>query len=139
MFGTESHNLTSPGFPGDYPSQLRCQWQIRAVNKPSQGSADSSPRRLLASIVAFQLENQYDYLTLYNQDVESRATDLITKLTGSIRLTTIVSSGPILFIKFTSDNTGSRMGIKIHFQPIDRTSKKHRVVPRLQQKRTPNK
>ncbi|XP_033637279.1 uncharacterized protein LOC117298251 [Asterias rubens] len=120
LFGTATHNLTSPAYPSVYPSDQQCGWLIQTYEKPSDNelSTTDNPWRLSATIVAFDLENQYDYLSLFNYE-DDQATDIIAKLTGRVKLTTVVSSGPAMFIRFTSDKTGARSGFKIRFQPIN--------------------
>ena len=127
------HYLYSPNFPGNYPDNAECTWSIQAANS----------NFIELQLLHFDLETNYDYMTLYNG--ESTSDPLLASLTSTIietaafiaswtpvqtviaeieqmsisQLPTYHSSGAHMMIKFTSDYMGSRQGFLVRFRGIN--------------------
>ncbi len=97
-------NLTSPGFPLKYRNDLICLWTII-------GREDSFT---VLSIVEFQLERGYDFLTIgIGAYASSGSGDVIARLTGLVKLRTITSPETTMWIQIATDRTGIGNGFHI--------------------------
>ncbi|KFV19018.1 Neuropilin-2, partial [Tauraco erythrolophus] len=101
--------ITSPGYPNDYPSHQNCEWVIYAP--------ESNQKIILNFNPHFEIEKhdcKYDYIEI--RDGDSEAADLLGKHCGNIAPPTIVSSGPYLYIKFTSDYARQGAGFSLRYE-----------------------
>ena len=53
---SEPGNLTSPGFPGNYPNNLNCRWTFVAEN---------ATQKVLLKFTYLKLEKNYDIITIH--------------------------------------------------------------------------
>ena len=72
---TEYVNLTSPGFPANYPHEYTCQWFI---------SIADSDNVIIVGIVFFDLEREFDFVIIGSDHDTTDDSSVITKLTGNI-------------------------------------------------------
>ncbi|NXD96245.1 NRP2 protein, partial [Chaetorhynchus papuensis] len=101
--------ITSPGYPNDYPSHQNCEWVIYAP--------ESNQKIILNFNPHFEIEKhdcKYDYIEI--RDGDSEAADLLGKHCGNIAPPTIISSGPSLYIKFTSDYARQGAGFSLRYE-----------------------
>ncbi|XP_010187217.1 PREDICTED: neuropilin-2 [Mesitornis unicolor] len=101
--------ITSPGYPNDYPSHQNCEWVIFAP--------ESNQKIILNFNPHFEIEKhdcKYDYIEI--RDGDSEAADLLGKHCGNIAPPTIISSGPSLYIKFTSDYARQGAGFSLRYE-----------------------
>ena len=59
---SNAQNLSSPGYPDNYPDNLNCSWTITA---PTDASANSVPYSMTIQITAMDTEPCCDFLTIY--------------------------------------------------------------------------
>ncbi|XP_064017353.1 neuropilin-2 isoform X4 [Pogoniulus pusillus] len=101
--------ITSPGYPNDYPSHQNCEWVIY--------TPESNQKIILNFNPHFEIEKhdcKYDYIEI--RDGDSEAADLLGKHCGNIAPPTIISSGPSLYIKFTSDYARQGAGFSLRYE-----------------------
>ncbi|XP_061587803.1 neuropilin-1a-like [Cololabis saira] len=101
--------LTSPGYPGAYPSSQQCVWVITA---PEQGQ-----KILINFNPHFDLEDRdckYDYVEVYNGGDE--LSPMLGKFCGKIAPSPIISSGTQLLIKFVSDYETHGAGFSVRYE-----------------------
>ncbi|XP_020636417.3 neuropilin-2 isoform X1 [Pogona vitticeps] len=101
--------ITSPGYPQDYPSHQNCEWIIYAP-EPNQ-------KIILSFNPHFEIEKhdcKYDFIEI--RDGDSESADLLGKHCGNIAPPTITSSGPSLYIKFTSDYARQGAGFSLRYE-----------------------
>lgn len=95
--------ITSPGFPLNYPNKANCEWKIYV----DEGS------RIKLTFMDFKVEScPYDYLEVFNgdtKDIKKR----VAKLCGSDLPDPIESSGNTLILKFSSDYAFGYKGFKV--------------------------
>ena len=70
-------NLTSPGFPGNYPNNLNCRWTFVAENET---------QKVLFKFTYLKLEKNYDIITMHQ---ERHYSDPQILLTGTYLVITI--------------------------------------------------
>ncbi|XP_078690973.1 cubilin-like isoform X2 [Branchiostoma floridae x Branchiostoma belcheri] len=99
-------SFTSPGYPGNYPNNASCSWQI-FVN--------------ISEVIAFRFSEfhlesgsgcPWDYLAIYDGS-DTRA-PLLARLCGTSGTTTF-TTGRNAFVVFRSDLTVSRTGFSVNF------------------------
>ncbi|KAJ8255194.1 hypothetical protein GJAV_G00202080 [Gymnothorax javanicus] len=101
--------ITSPGYPHEYPPHQNCQWVITAP-EPSQ-------RIVLNFNPHFELEKldcRYDFIEI--RDGNSDGADLLGKHCSNIAPPAIISSGPVLLIKFVSDYAHQGAGFSLRYE-----------------------
>ncbi|KAJ8282962.1 hypothetical protein COCON_G00054810 [Conger conger] len=101
--------ITSPGYPHEYPPHQNCQWVITAP-EPSQ-------RIVLNFNPHFELEKldcRYDFIEI--RDGNSEPADLLGKHCSNIAPPAIISSGPVLHIKFVSDYAHQGAGFSLRYE-----------------------
>ncbi|XP_019641735.1 PREDICTED: uncharacterized protein LOC109483192 [Branchiostoma belcheri] len=104
--------VTSPNYPGNYGNNQDCEWLITVP-------AGSMIRLTFHS---FDLEEDYDFLRIY--DGASASAALIQELTGLRSVFPIVSTSNVMFLKFTSDDSGREQGFSFSY-----TSRNTSVCP----------
>ncbi|KAM3854464.1 neuropilin-2 isoform 2-T2 [Vipera latastei] len=101
--------ITSPGYPQDYPSHQNCEWIIYAPEPNQKITLNFNPH--------FEIEKhdcKYDFIEIRDGDNENA--DLLGKHCGNIAPPTITSSGPSLYIKFTSDYARQGAGFSLRYE-----------------------
>ncbi|MBN3319756.1 NRP2 protein, partial [Atractosteus spatula] len=101
--------ITSPGYPHEYPPHQHCKWIITAP-EPSQ-------RIVLNFNPHFELERldcRYDFIEI--RDGNSDSADLLGKHCSNIAPPAIISSGPVLMIKFVSDYAHQGAGFSLRYE-----------------------
>ncbi|XP_078619855.1 uncharacterized protein LOC144886906 isoform X2 [Branchiostoma floridae x Branchiostoma japonicum] len=95
--------VTSPNYPGHYGNFATCEWTITVP----EGS------RVLLTFDSFQLEDGFDYLTIY--DGGSSSAPRLQRLTGNAILDPITSTSNQLFVRFTSDTSNTAQGFQFSY------------------------
>ncbi|XP_056321201.1 neuropilin-2b isoform X1 [Danio aesculapii] len=101
--------ITTPGYPLEYPPHQNCRWVITAP-EPSQ-------RIVLNFNPHFELEKldcRYDFIEI--RDGNSDAADLLGRHCSNIAPPAIISSGPVLHIKFVSDYAHQGAGFSLRYE-----------------------
>ncbi|XP_070564555.1 cubilin-like [Ptychodera flava] len=97
-------NITSSGFPMNYPHGSQCQWTITV----EEGYT------ILISLVVFETEENYDYLHIGEGSVVDWSQHY--ELTGSDLPKDITLNNHEAWLVFTSDNSISRQGFHLTYQ-----------------------
>ncbi|XP_066292099.1 enteropeptidase-like isoform X2 [Branchiostoma lanceolatum] len=100
-------SFTSPGYPGNYPNNARCSWQI-SIN---------TSQVIAIRFNAFNLESggsscPYDYLDVY--DGSSTAVSRLARLCGS-SAQTVFTTGRNAFVVFRTDGSVTSSGFSAYF------------------------
>ncbi|XP_019641868.1 PREDICTED: cubilin-like [Branchiostoma belcheri] len=99
-------SFTSPGYPGNYPNNANCSWQI-SVN---------TGEVIAFRFSQFSLEGgsscPWDYLAIY--DGSDSTAPLLARLCGTSGTTTF-TTGRNAFVVFRSDSIVSRTGFSVNF------------------------
>nr|AAI63576.1 Neuropilin 2b [Danio rerio]AAI63589.1 Neuropilin 2b [Danio rerio] len=101
--------ITTPGYPLEYPPHQNCRWVITAP-EPSQ-------RIVLNFNPHFELEKldcRYDFIEI--RDGNSDGADLLGRHCSNIAPPAIISSGPVLHIKFVSDYAHQGAGFSLRYE-----------------------
>ncbi|XP_016424462.1 neuropilin-2-like isoform X1 [Sinocyclocheilus rhinocerous] len=101
--------ITTPGYPLEYPPHQNCRWVITAP-EPSQ-------RIVLNFNPHFELEKldcRYDFIEI--RDGNSENADLLGRHCSNIAPPAIISSGPVLHIKFVSDYAHQGAGFSLRYE-----------------------
>ncbi|KAM8966399.1 CUB and sushi domain-containing protein 3 [Pelodytes ibericus] len=105
-FSSPSGIILSPGWPGYYKDSLNCEWVIEA--EPG--------RSIKISFERFQTELNYDVLEVHD------GPNLLSPLLGSYNGTQVpqflFSSINYLYLLFTTDNSRSNNGFKLHYESV---------------------
>ncbi|XP_022079238.1 uncharacterized protein LOC110973075 isoform X2 [Acanthaster planci] len=103
-------NLTSPGWPGNYPSNLRCYWVAIAPQE----------KRNLVIFLEFDTQSGYDYLKLSNGIQFSQG----LKVSGKNFPSRMASKGNELSLHFFSNYNDGRKGflLQLEQRPADQIS-----------------
>ncbi|KAL2076522.1 hypothetical protein ACEWY4_027880, partial [Coilia grayii] len=106
---SEAGYITTPGYPLEYPPHQDCRWVITAP-EPSQ-------RIVLNFNPHFELEKldcRYDFIEI--RDGNSDAADLLGRHCSNIAPPAIISSGPVLHIRFVSDYAHQGAGFSLRYE-----------------------
>ena len=76
---------------------------------------------ILVQVHEFILERGFDYLTIGNGDMPGE--DTVGRLTGEIKLRLFTSAKEKLWMKFTTDKTGSMPGFRLLISEIKSSEK----------------
>uniref|UniRef100_A0A8C6YAA3 CUB and Sushi multiple domains 3 n=1 Tax=Naja naja TaxID=35670 RepID=A0A8C6YAA3_NAJNA len=105
-FAAPSGVILSPGWPGYYKDSLNCEWVIEA--EPGHSIKITFER--------FQTELNYDVLEVHD------GPNLLSPLLGSYNGTQVpqflFSSSNFIYLLFTTDNSRSNNGFKIHYESV---------------------
>ncbi|XP_027032167.2 neuropilin-2a isoform X3 [Tachysurus fulvidraco] len=114
---TTAGYITSPGYPSEYPPHQNCEWVITAP-EPNQ-------RIILNFNPHFELERldcRYDFIEI--RDGSSDSADLLGRHCSNIAPPAIMSSGPVVHIKFVSDYAHQGAGFSLRYE-ILKTGSEH--------------
>ncbi|XP_066263243.1 deleted in malignant brain tumors 1 protein-like [Branchiostoma lanceolatum] len=95
--------VTSPNHPSDYGNNENCEWTIAAP--------EGSTVRL--TFDSFNLEDSYDFLTIYDGDSDSALQ--LGRFTGSDIPVPSPSTSNIMLVRFTSDGSATAQGFRFSF------------------------
>ncbi|KAK1165586.1 neuropilin-2-like isoform X1 [Acipenser oxyrinchus oxyrinchus] len=101
--------ITSPGYPHEYPPHQRCEWVITAPEPTQKIVLNFNPHFELE-----KLDCRYDYIEI--RDGENESGDLLGKHCSNIAPPAIISSGPVLYIKFASDYAHQGAGFSLRYE-----------------------
>ncbi|XP_077127218.1 CUB and sushi domain-containing protein 3 isoform X7 [Ranitomeya variabilis] len=105
-FSAPSGVILSPGWPGYYKDSLNCEWVIEAEPE----------RSIKITFERFQTELNYDVLEVHD------GPNLLSPLVGSFNGTQVpqflFSSLNYLYLLFTTDDSRSNNGFKIHYESV---------------------
>nr|DBA24038.1 TPA: hypothetical protein GDO54_011744 [Pyxicephalus adspersus] len=105
-FSSPSGVILSPGWPGYYKDSLNCEWVI-----------DAEPgRSIKITFERFQTELNYDVLEV--QDGPNLLSPLVGSYNGTQVPQFLFSSMNYLYLLFTTDNSRSNNGFKIHYESV---------------------
>ncbi|KAJ8005317.1 hypothetical protein DPEC_G00145370 [Dallia pectoralis] len=115
---TSVQSFQSPGFPNRYPSQTRCQWQIRT----------SQQNVISARFSDFHIEDDCsnDYVFIYDSLI-SDETQAITQKCGQRPPSNpleVLSSGNLMLVNLITDSSVQRPGFKAFYSVIPLTTSK---------------
>ena len=122
-----SGEISSPGYPGPYPSNLACEWiiqgapgdiielqfldfEIEGNRKSRNGRRNGRNRRRKER----SLTCLYDFVSIY--DGSSTDSPLIGTYCGNVAPTNILSTGNELLITFTTDDSTALSGFSASFR-----------------------
>ncbi|XP_075058584.1 CUB and sushi domain-containing protein 1 [Mixophyes fleayi] len=98
--------IESPGFPHGYPNYANCTWIIITGER----------NRIQLSFHIFALEEDFDILSVY--DGQTQQGNLKVRLSGFQLPSSIVSTGSILTLWFTTDFAVSAQGFKAVYEVL---------------------
>ncbi|KAM4836887.1 CUB and sushi domain-containing protein 1 [Thomomys bottae] len=98
--------IESPGFPHGYPNYANCTWMILTGER----------NRIQLSFHTFALEEDFDILSVYDGQLQQG--NLKVRLSGFHLPSSIVSSGSILTLWFTTDFAVSAQGFKALYEVL---------------------
>ncbi|XP_054992155.1 CUB and sushi domain-containing protein 1 isoform X1 [Sorex araneus] len=98
--------IESPGFPHGYPNYANCTWIILTGER----------NRIQLSFHTFALEEDFDILSVYDGQLQQG--NLKVRLSGFQLPSSIVSSGSILTLWFTTDFAVSAQGFKALYEVL---------------------
>ena len=116
----EKGRLTSPKFPKNYVDSDLCEWVISSEDSYiiilEFHTFDVCIQNFffnykLCSAIFLQLEEGYDFLTVYNG--KSQESEMLESLTGHLNIDPIVSTGNNIFIKFETNDSGNKKGFNV--------------------------
>ena len=111
----EGGQITSPGYPKEYPLNKQCTWVISAPN----GKA------VKLQFKEFELEKhfscRYDYLEVKDSDEQQKS--LLGKYCGDAIPSPVQSSGSTMYVKFYSDELNAYRGFALNWHTIDGPSR----------------
>jgi subtilisin family serine protease len=100
--------LTDGSGPSDYSNNTQCEWLIQPT----------SAARVRFWMTQLSIENNRDFVRLY--DGPTTAAPLLRSFTGT-RLTnsdTILSSGPVMLVRFETDEVGRGAGFQARYNTV---------------------
>ncbi|XP_069122184.1 cubilin-like [Argopecten irradians] len=100
-------SLTSPGYPGNYTERHSCRWLITVPGRRVI-RATFSDLNLIGSA-----DCNRDSVTVYNGNSEQQP--IFGRYCGNETPATLVSSGNVMLVKFTTDGIGSAPGFRLTF------------------------
>ncbi|XP_045432188.1 CUB and sushi domain-containing protein 1 isoform X1 [Pipistrellus kuhlii] len=98
--------IESPGFPHGYPNYANCTWIVLTGERT----------RIQLSFLAFALEEDFDILAVYDGQLQQG--NLKVRLSGFQLPSSIVSSGSILTLWFTTDFAVSAQGFRALYEVL---------------------
>ncbi|KAL3290304.1 hypothetical protein HHI36_023648 [Cryptolaemus montrouzieri] len=104
--------ITSPGSSGEYQSDMRCNWVIRAP----LGNI------IQLTWITFQIEKRftcdYDYVTIYDNNTIPGRGGFVGKYCGNMLPPSLISTSNIVTITFVSDTTPNTGGFTLSYNFI---------------------
>ncbi|XP_048861849.1 neuropilin-2-like isoform X1 [Brienomyrus brachyistius] len=101
--------ITSPGYPHEYPPHQSCRWVITAPEPSQRITLNFNPHFELE-----RLDCRYDFIEI--RDGNSESADLLGKHCSNIAPPPLISSGPMVHIKFVSDYAHQGAGFSLRYE-----------------------
>uniref|UniRef100_A0A4W4E144 Neuropilin n=1 Tax=Electrophorus electricus TaxID=8005 RepID=A0A4W4E144_ELEEL len=101
--------ITTPGYPQEYPPHQDCRWVITAPEQSQRIVLNFNPHFELE-----KLDCRYDFIEI--RDGTSDSADLLGKHCSNIAPPAIISSGPVLHIRFVSDYAHQGAGFSLRYE-----------------------
>ncbi|XP_027020202.2 neuropilin-2b isoform X1 [Tachysurus fulvidraco] len=101
--------ITTPGYPQEYPPHQDCRWIITAPEPSQRIALNFNPHFELE-----RLDCRYDFVEI--RDGNSESADLLGKHCNNIAPPPIISSGPVLHIRFVSDYAHQGAGFSLRYE-----------------------
>ncbi|XP_062391018.1 neuropilin-2-like, partial [Sardina pilchardus] len=101
--------ITTPGYPLEYPPHQDCRWVITAPEPAQRIVLNFNPHFELE-----KLDCRYDFIEI--RDGNSDAADLLGRHCSNIAPPAIISSGPVLYIRFASDYAHQGAGFSLRYE-----------------------
>ncbi|GAA6110160.1 neuropilin-2b isoform X1 [Tachysurus ichikawai] len=101
--------ITTPGYPQEYPPHQDCRWIITAPEPSQRIALNFNPHFELE-----RLDCRYDFVEI--RDGNSESADLLGKHCNNIAPAPIISSGPVLHIRFVSDYAHQGAGFSLRYE-----------------------
>ncbi|KAI5090210.1 neuropilin-2 precursor, partial [Silurus meridionalis] len=114
---TEAGYITSPGYPLEYPPHQNCEWVITAPEPSQRISLNFNPHFELE-----RLDCRYDFIEI--RDGNSDSAELLGRHCSNIAPSAIISTGPVVHIKFVSDYAHQGAGFSLRYE-IHKTGSEH--------------
>ena len=112
MLNEENGEITSPGYPNQYPLNKECTWVILAADD----------KNIELQFREFELEKhsscRYDYLEV--RDGDGPQMPLLGKFCGDVVPAPVKSSENAVYIKFYSDGLTPKRGFALKWQTFER-------------------
>ena len=106
-YNSSTGNVTSPGYPNNYPNNAECYYEISAP----------AGERVVLDLQFQDLESRYD--KLYIREIVSGSSRPVIYLTGrNYKPRRIISTENILMLVFKSDRNTTRRGFKATYHTI---------------------
>ncbi|KAI5616050.1 neuropilin 2b isoform X1 [Silurus asotus] len=117
---TEAGYITSPGYPLEYPPHQNCEWVITAPEPSQRISLNFNPHFELE-----RLDCRYDFIEI--RDGNSDSAELLGRHCSNIAPSAIISTGPVVHIKFVSDYAHQGAGFSLRYE-IHKTVPSHQIL-----------
>uniref|UniRef100_W5ULZ2 Neuropilin n=1 Tax=Ictalurus punctatus TaxID=7998 RepID=W5ULZ2_ICTPU len=114
---TDAGYITSPGYPLEYPPHQNCEWVITAPEPTQRIVLNFNPHFELE-----RLDCRYDFIEI--RDGNSDSAELLGRHCSNIAPPAIISSGPVVHIKFVSDYAHQGAGFSLRYE-IHKTGSEH--------------
>ena len=106
VFTGSSGSITSPGYPNNYPNNVRCRYDIRVRGN----------MKIVLLIHFLELEYSYDKLRI--RQTVSGSQRNVTELTGYMTDRNFTSAENRFILLFTSDHSATRRGFRASYYAI---------------------
>ncbi|XP_078681276.1 uncharacterized protein LOC144916137 [Branchiostoma floridae x Branchiostoma belcheri] len=100
-----SGTVTSPNFPSQYPNSQDYRYLITVT----------PPKVVQLSFTAFNVENNWDFVYLYDGNTTENQ---IVRLTGATMPSPVTSTGNTMLVRFTSDYSVTRQGFQASYTAV---------------------
>uniref|UniRef100_A0A3B3RED5 Neuropilin n=1 Tax=Paramormyrops kingsleyae TaxID=1676925 RepID=A0A3B3RED5_9TELE len=97
------------GYPHEYPPHQSCRWVITAPEPSQRITLNFNPHFELE-----RLDCRYDFIEI--RDGNSESADLLGKHCSNIAPPSLISSGPVVHIKFVSDYAHQGAGFSLRYE-----------------------
>ncbi|KAI8513494.1 hypothetical protein Bbelb_101330 [Branchiostoma belcheri] len=100
-----SGTVSSPNFPSQYPNSQDYRYLITVT----------PPKVVQLSFTAFNVENNWDFVYLYDGNTTENQ---IVRLTGATMPAPVTSTGNTMLVRFTSDYSVTRQGFQASYSAV---------------------
>ncbi|KAI8513423.1 hypothetical protein Bbelb_100620 [Branchiostoma belcheri] len=105
----DNGSFSSQNYPNNYPNDHDCRYEISV----------SSPKVIKLTFTDFQVEEDYDYVYVYDGNTTD-STYRIAVLTGTRIPGPVTSSGSFMTVRLVTDETITRKGFQVNYTAEDK-------------------